>query len=167
MVPSESDRPTSATEPHLVPAGKGQAVWALGVRVTVKADSRATGGGYAVVEDLVGPGRGPPLHTHTREDETLYVLAGEVEVVLGDQRHRARPGDFVHMPRGVPHGFEGVGAGPARVLTVFTPGGFEQWFLDIGRPAADPDTEPPDVTPEDARKAAEVAAGYGVTYARK
>jgi len=36
------------------------------------------------VEETTPPGGGPPPHVHSDEDETLYVLEGEVEFLLGD-----------------------------------------------------------------------------------
>jgi mannose-6-phosphate isomerase-like protein (cupin superfamily) len=36
-----------------------------------------TGGAYCLLEVSLAPGMGVPRHTHTREDETYYILAGE------------------------------------------------------------------------------------------
>jgi hypothetical protein len=44
----------------------------------------------------------------------------------------------------------------------YSPGGFEQFFLDVGKPVTDPEAAPPEVTPQDIRKAREVAQMYGV-----
>jgi hypothetical protein len=38
------------------------------------------------VEWRVRAGDEPPIHTHTREDETLYVLEGAITAYVGDQR---------------------------------------------------------------------------------
>jgi mannose-6-phosphate isomerase-like protein (cupin superfamily) len=80
----------SKTEARMVPGNEGKRVWMTGIMVTIKADSHMTAGAYAVFEDLVLPGQGMRLHVHTREDETLYVLQGELQVVLGDQTYSAR-----------------------------------------------------------------------------
>ena len=63
-----------------------------------------TGGGYSLHEGILEPGQGLPLHTHTREDETMYLLSGELDVTLGDKQFKAKAGDFVHMARDVPTG---------------------------------------------------------------
>jgi hypothetical protein len=44
-----------------------------------------------------------PRHTHTREDEAYFVLAGEMEVTVGDEAFILRPGDSLMAPRGIPH----------------------------------------------------------------
>jgi quercetin dioxygenase-like cupin family protein len=152
----------SKTEARMVPGNEGKKVWMTGIMVTIKADSHMTAGAYAVFEDLVLPGQGMRLHVHTREDETLYVLEGELQVVLGDQTYSARVGDFAHMARGIPHRFQNISDKPARMVLSYSPGGFEQFFLDVGKPVTDPEAAPPEVTPQDIRKAREVAQMYGV-----
>jgi quercetin dioxygenase-like cupin family protein len=42
-----------------------------------------------------------PRHTHTREDESYYVLAGELEVIV--VRFVLKPGDTLMAPRNIPH----------------------------------------------------------------
>jgi quercetin dioxygenase-like cupin family protein len=64
-------------------AGEGISLWVLGVLVTIKALGNETGGSYSLFEDVVPPGVGPPSHVHTREDETWYMLEGELEWKVG------------------------------------------------------------------------------------
>jgi mannose-6-phosphate isomerase-like protein (cupin superfamily) len=54
------------------------------------------------MEALVRPGGGPPPHIHTRADETYYLLAGQIEVLLGEETIVAGPNDFVNIPPAVP-----------------------------------------------------------------
>ena len=44
-----------------------------------------TGEAYCLLDISLAPGIGVPRHTHTREDETYYVLSGELKVEVGDQ----------------------------------------------------------------------------------
>ncbi|WP_169405678.1 cupin domain-containing protein [Deinococcus apachensis] len=81
-----------------------------------------TGGAFALVEECVQAGLEPPPHLHTHEDETFYLLEGEVEFQVGDRRHRATPGDCVFLPRGLPHAFK-LRSPTARLLVLLTPGG--------------------------------------------
>ncbi len=113
---------------------EGKKVWAMGVLVTVKVNAEDSGGAYSVFEDMIPPGAGPVPHTHTKEDETIYVLEGELRAWLGGKQYDMKTGDFVHMPRGVQHYFKNVSDEPTRLLLSYTPGGFEQWFLDVGKP---------------------------------
>ena len=42
------------------------------------------------------------LHVHRVQEETFYVLEGECEWQVGDQKVRAKPGTFLFIPPGVP-----------------------------------------------------------------
>ena len=77
---------------------------------------------------VVGPGDGSPLHTHEAQDESWYVLEGELRFKLGDTMQAAPAGSFVFVPRGTVHAFQNVGPGPARILVIFTPAGMEPFF---------------------------------------
>ena len=162
-----SDAMSHPAKPKIVPAGAGQHFWALGVHVTVRVTSEDTNGAYSVFEDVVPPGGGPPLHSHSKEDETMLVLDGELEVTLAEQTVTVRPGTFVHMPRGVPHRFKNTTNASARMLLSYTPGGFEQWFTEIGTPATADATGPaPEVTREGIQRAVAAAERYGVHFAK-
>jgi len=73
---------------------------------------------------------GPPRHTHSREDESFYVLTGTLEVECGKDRFRAGPGSFVFLPRNLPHVFWSVG-GPATALLIVSPGGLDEYFAEL------------------------------------
>uniref|UniRef100_UPI003BAACB1C cupin domain-containing protein n=1 Tax=Stappia sp. TaxID=1870903 RepID=UPI003BAACB1C len=45
-----------------------------------------------------------PPHIHPTQDEWIYMLDGELEVEFGDDKHTARTGDTIKMPRGIAHG---------------------------------------------------------------
>jgi quercetin dioxygenase-like cupin family protein len=62
----------------------------------VKASGRSTGGSVTVVEMVVR--QGPPRHTHTTEDESVYVLTGTLDVECGGDWFEAGPGSFVFLP---------------------------------------------------------------------
>jgi len=115
--------------------GEGEAVWFLKGRLTVKASGQSTGGGFSLTEAIIPPGYSPPTHVHRREDESFYVLEGELTVKCGDDTFPATAGTFVTLPRDVPHGFVVEGDTPVRMLNLMTPGGGEQFFVEAGRPA--------------------------------
>ena len=104
----------------------------------MKASGRSTGGSLTVIETTIDGG--PPRHTHSREDESFYVLAGTLDVECGEDRFRAGPGSFVFLPRNLPHAFRTVG-GPATALLVVTPGGLDEYFAELSAAlAANADT---------------------------
>ncbi len=73
------------------------------------------GATVSLILDHSGPGQGPRLHRHPY-DETWVVQAGNLTFQLGDERHRAGPGDIVIAPPGVPHKF--TNDGPERASLV-------------------------------------------------
>jgi quercetin dioxygenase-like cupin family protein len=118
------------------------AVWWQGSLMQIKARAENTGGSLAVLEGhFFEEGYGPPLHVHSREDESMYVLEGEIRFRIGDDEFVAGPGSWVWQPRGTPHSFRVESAG-ARALVVFTPGGLEGMFEEGGVPAGE-EAEPP------------------------
>jgi mannose-6-phosphate isomerase-like protein (cupin superfamily) len=68
----------------------------------------------AVSISVVEPGAGAPLHVHPDVDEVLVVVAGTLDVRLGDERCQVGPDHTLAIPRGVPHAFTAIT--PARVL---------------------------------------------------
>ncbi|MFO0840811.1 MAG: cupin domain-containing protein [Gemmataceae bacterium] len=56
---------------------------------------------------LFGFAQGEELSEHTASmPAVLHFLQGEATVTLGDDRHEARPGTWVHMPTGLRHGIQ-------------------------------------------------------------
>jgi quercetin dioxygenase-like cupin family protein len=64
---------------------------------------------------VMEPGGGMPRHTNTVEHQQ-YVLRGEAQIVLGEETHRVRAGDVVHIPAGVPHSYRAEGNEPFEFL---------------------------------------------------
>jgi mannose-6-phosphate isomerase-like protein (cupin superfamily) len=138
----------TATDAYMLGPDEGQALWFLTNRMTIKATAQTTGGGFGLLESSIAPGFSPPLHVHQREDESFWVLAGQLTMRCGDREFSVGPGSFVFLPRGIPHTFVVEGETPARMLTLLTPGGGEGVFVDAGRPAERegfPPATPPDI----------------------
>lgn len=156
-----------ASEPLVVNANDKTPVWAMGIRVTVMVTAEETDGAYSVFEDIIPPGGGPPPHTHSREDETIFVMQGELRAWLGGVRYDVKAGDFVHMPRGVQHYFKNVSDRPTKMLLTYTPGGFEEWFEIVGKPVEGDSMAPPELERADLQRAVAAAATFGVKFAPK
>jgi mannose-6-phosphate isomerase-like protein (cupin superfamily) len=96
--------------------------------ISVLLRSEETNGVLSVMDNWVSAGfPGPPLHHHDF-DETFQVLEGELTFQVVDELVTARAGELVFAPRGVAHTFANLSAGPARVMLVCTPAGFERYF---------------------------------------
>jgi quercetin dioxygenase-like cupin family protein len=123
-----------------------------------------TGGAYCLLEVSLAPGMGVPRHTHTREDETYYVLAGELEAIVGDEAFILRVGDTLIAPRDIPHQLRNSGDAENHYLLVFSPSGFEGFLQAMAVPApnnAVAPTEPPAVAVWNVHK---LAADYGIRF---
>ena len=44
-----------------------------------------------------------PLHSHPDADHSLMVLDGELRVRMGEEKFVIKKGDFISVPKGVPH----------------------------------------------------------------
>ena len=101
----------------------------LGGSIHVRVRSEDTGSRFGLIEQVVPAGfPGPPLHVHPDFEETFYVIEGEIAVRVGDEAHDAGPGTVAVVPPGMPHTFANPSDGPARMLVLVTPGGFERYF---------------------------------------
>lgn len=146
----------------LMPTGEGRSFSVVGDIYTFKAVGEDTGGAYSLFEFFIPPQNGSPPHIHNRENETFYILEGELSFQVGDRKMVLPAGSFVHAPKGIPHCFTNEGTTPVRTLTMAVPAGLEKFFEEVGYPVTDKDTPVP-VTPEDQiKKMLEVAPKYGI-----
>ena len=110
-------------------------LWVFGVLATLKVSGNETGGAFALHEDLIPPGsKGPYPHYHSREDEFWYVTEGELTWIVEGEELSAPKGSFFHLKRGVLHGFENRSVKYARMLAMYTPAKFQEWFIKVGKP---------------------------------
>jgi hypothetical protein len=83
------------------------------------------------MELVIGPKKGPALHTHLREDELWYVLDGDFRFKAGGAMLRVSTGGMAFGPRGTPHAFQNIGETPGRLLVITTPSGLERFFEEF------------------------------------
>jgi quercetin dioxygenase-like cupin family protein len=153
---------TTMTEHYITTDDDAEAIWFLGTLAKIKADSKRTGGAFSIVEFTHPPGFHTPPHVHADSDEAFYVLSGEMHGFCGDTEWHAGPGDVVWLPRGVPHGYGTAGDQPLRSLAINLPGGFDEFVVGAGVPAAARELPPPmEIDP--GRVDAE-AAQVGITH---
>jgi quercetin dioxygenase-like cupin family protein len=103
-----------------VPAGEGETLSFLGMDLVWKVKPALASGTLAQFEHYSPPGTGVPLHIHHGEDESLYVLEGELVAQLGEDVFECAAGDMVAMPRGLPHAWRVTGERTARILFTFS-----------------------------------------------
>jgi mannose-6-phosphate isomerase-like protein (cupin superfamily) len=136
-------------------------------RYSIKISGEQTDGGLLQLHGS-GPGVSPPLHIHHDADETWYVIAGELVILVGDERIRAGAGDFVLGPRGIPHSFV-VASERAEFLVTFAPAGtkgpfgfgVDGFFREVAVPVV-PGEPPPQPREPDTEHFAQRMAAYGI-----
>jgi len=145
--------------PYAFGTEDGEALWFFGTLVTFKATAEQTGGRFALLEQFAPRGMATPLHVQPEDDESFYVIEGDLTFYLEDgQPIPASAGSFVHLPAGAPHAFQ-VDSETARVLNLTTPQ-HESFMRAAGEPARErvlPPEGPPDMG-----KVGAAAQRYGV-----
>lgn len=153
-----------AMKPIFRPNGTAPAVWGPGDRYNFLVTGEETNNAIFQFEAVVPVGGGPPPHTHSREDETFYVVSGSLEILVGTSTYQAKAGDFVFVPRGTVHRFKNLGSGESVQLVTFVPAGMEGYFRTVFPPVTDPKAAPPPITDELIQKMQEAAPKYGVEF---
>jgi quercetin dioxygenase-like cupin family protein len=137
----------AAVSGHALAPAEGEALWFFGTLLMFKASAAQTGGRFALVEQVAPRGVATPLHAQPQDDESFYVLEGELTFYLADNPpFRAAAGAFVHIPAGVPHAFR-VDSETARYLDLTT-AQHERFMRAAGEPARErvpPPPGPPDM----------------------
>jgi mannose-6-phosphate isomerase-like protein (cupin superfamily) len=78
----------------------------------------------------MAPGaHGPEMHAHADEDDSFYILDGELVFLLEEGELSAPTGTFVLVPPGVEHTFRNPLERPTRVLNIHAPAGFDRRLL--------------------------------------
>ena len=95
-------------------------------------------------------------HLHRDYDETIIGIDGITTWTLDGKRHQVGPGQQLHIPRGVSHGYANLHHSTARMMCILTPGLMgPEYFRDL---AAAANTE----GPVNIAGIAAVMARYGV-----
>lgn len=140
--------------------GKMLAVAGSNYRIVLTGEQ--TGGKLAIIEMNIPPGSGPVPHRHPSFQESFYVLEGEVEMSTKAQTILAKKGAVVTIPLDGPvHCFKNRSDAPARLLCIVAPAGLDDFFLEIGKPAALGEMLQAPVTEEEKQQMRDAAGRYG------
>jgi quercetin dioxygenase-like cupin family protein len=126
-VPLQRGHPGSSA--ILLQAGEGEQLEAHERKATIKIGRDE----LSLIEFELEPGfAGPEPHAHDDHVDSFYVLDGETEFLIGNEKLLVGGGSFVAAPPGVVHTFSG-GPGRCRVLNVHAPSsGFHDWLRESG-----------------------------------
>jgi transcriptional regulator with XRE-family HTH domain len=115
------------------PAGSHENVVRRGERHLMRSrgvlDSQVTPGWATrleILESLVEPGQGSSgrLHTHAGDEECVLVLEGELDLWLGEEKHRLHTGDSATFDCRTPHRWWNPSTARSRVLWIITPASY-------------------------------------------
>jgi quercetin dioxygenase-like cupin family protein len=157
---SQRTEQTRVLDPVAVREDEGEARWWFNALAVIKATAADTGGQMTIVEMTEPPGAEAPRHVHHREDESFWILEGDVTLQVGDATIEAGAGDFAFGPRDVPHSYQ-VGDSGCRMLFICTPGGFEGLVRAMSEPAESRTLPPPNDEPPNMERIAAVAEANG------
>jgi len=144
---------------------KLKTLWVLGDFYTVKVSGDETQGRYCVWAIDAAPNNGPPLHRHSREDESFYVLEGQFSFPYGNREVKAGKGQFVYVPRGEFHTYKNISNNSfGKLLVIIAPPQFEKFLEEIGMPVDGEKSsfQPPPITPAVIDNVVKTAAKYGI-----
>ncbi len=83
-------------------------------------------------ELIIPPGSNvPPPHSHTENEEIVYVLEGKLRYSVGEVTRDLAAGESMSTPKGSVHGFSNPFPDPVRALIVLSPDVGAQYFRDI------------------------------------
>jgi quercetin dioxygenase-like cupin family protein len=151
--------PEPDATPMSTSSAEGERLWFLGTLATIRVPGEAAGGRFALIEFLFPHHASPPLHTHP-QDESYFVLDGQLTLQAGEHRFELERGATAVVPIGVPHTFR-VNSDTARVLVISTPAGIERFVRDGGVPADAPTLPPADAPRPSPEELQRIFAAHG------
>jgi mannose-6-phosphate isomerase-like protein (cupin superfamily) len=142
-MPPIHSRPGSGAENH-----------AFGLTRRIRVATGQTGDAFAIWEEEIPEGSGPPLHVHEREHEVFTVMSGRVRFRVEDAEVEAGPGDVVVVPPGTPHTFKGLS--DAVALVQLSPGPASRFFGAVTEAGLTPERDMDRIT--------EIAAAHNIRF---
>jgi quercetin dioxygenase-like cupin family protein len=83
-------------------------------------------------ELTVPPGSNvPPPHSHSKNEEYIYVLEGKMRYTVGKETRDLSAGESMFTPKGEVHSFSNPFSDSAKALVVLSPDVGAQYFRDV------------------------------------
>jgi quercetin dioxygenase-like cupin family protein len=92
-----------------------------------------TAGQFCLFENKSGGNTSTPIHVHAKDDETVYVIEGELTAVVAGEPRRLTAGESIFLPRGIPHQLMNMSGNPGKYILIGTPALFDRFLEEAGR----------------------------------
>jgi quercetin dioxygenase-like cupin family protein len=100
--------------------------------IDLKVSGKDTNGDLAIFEQTsISQGRGTPLHIHHFQDEIFYVIEGEYYFQVGESKYSLNTGEYIFLPRKVPHAWTQVSEKGKLTITFQPAGKMEEFFVTV------------------------------------
>src|ERR1700730_7014888 len=106
----------------------------LGVTMQIHLSGVQTGDEFSLIGATMPPGGDGGLHLHTREDESVHLLEGCLDVTSGEEAFTLQARQTYFAPRNIPLRLRNTGNVSARALLINTPGTFDKFVQMAGTP---------------------------------
>jgi quercetin dioxygenase-like cupin family protein len=121
-----------------------------------------TAGQFCLFENTSDGSTQTPIHVHAGDDETLFIIEGELTAVTDGEPRRLTAGESIFLPRGVPHQLKNLTGSPCRYVLIGTPALFDRFVEAAGHERQTGEAvDPP--TPQDIQRLREAAPRFGIT----
>ncbi len=142
---------------------KSQAEFILaGVLMKQLLDGKETNGTFCLFENRSDGQSSTPIHIHANEDETIYMMEGEIQAIVAGETRTIRAGEAMFLSRGIPHQLINRSGQPAHYTLLCTPSGFEGFVAEGGYSRKSGErVQPP--TAEDVARMQGAAPRFGIT----
>ena len=123
---------------------------------------KQTAGQFCLLENKSGGNTRTPIHVHANDDETVYVIEGELTAVIDGRPRRLAAGESIFLPRGIPHQLVNMSGNSNRYILIGTPALFDRFVEEAGRELRpDEVVRPP--TPAEIERLREASPRFGIT----
>ncbi|MER9235146.1 cupin domain-containing protein [Mesorhizobium sp. M0622] len=124
-----------------------------------------TGGLLSLFENRSDGQTKTPIHVHANDDETVYVIEGQLTAIVDGVVRTLSPGESMFLKRGIPHQLMNPGNQLVRYILINTPSVFEQFLAEGGHELGKGEVVGPP-TPADIERLKAAAPKFGITLLR-
>ena len=121
-----------------------------------------TAGQFCLFENKSDGNTRTPIHVHATDDETVYVVKGELTAVIDGRPRHLAAGESIFLPRGIPHQLVNMSGNSNSYILIGTPALFDRFIEEAGRELR-PDEVAGPPTPAEIERLREASPRFGIT----